>query len=593
MIEHITQEFLDSIRLPDPAGKKLNYLMVMPQIAENDGITYMIPYGFCLVASALKASGRSVTALNLNYKKEPYKLVRRVIAENGIDVIATGGLSGQYAQLKKILDAAKAEKPDIITMVGGGIITADPVNAMKAFGNADYGMIGEGEITINDLAYAIETGGDATSVPGVVLRDGRMGPARKEIENLDMLPFPDYEGMELELLLQNDREAQSWFERNPVGITLSRSCPFQCTFCFHSSGQKYRRRSLDNVFLELDWIIRNWGQKRKLFFIVNDELFVSKLDYLRGFCERIAKYDVHYWIQTRVDTITKEILQLLKDSGCSVVSYGVENVDDGILRSMRKKITRAQIERAFDLANEVGIPAYGNILFGDPAETPESIENNLNWWKEHPEYNIYLINILTFPGTKLYKDACGSGLISDPVQYLIANETELNLTRIPDEEYKILTRRINLFETLVSCGADVSFSGMDMQFDVLRRNLGALSAEGKIAVWPMLYATANALDEIAPEFIANETVYFVNAEPRDTRLQGIERFNKPVYTPDIVRRENIETVLFAFPQRSGYARAKARITDMIRSRYPQVKRVIELSSLLRKPSGHDSEAHER
>ena len=582
MVEHITQEFLDAIRLPSPEGKKLNYLMVMPKIATNDHIMYVMPYGFCLVVSALKASGRNVFTLNLNYKQDPQKLLQSAILEHSIDVVATGGLSGQFAQMKEILDAAKAIKPDIITMIGGGIVTSDPRVAMQAFGNADYGMIGEGEITINALAYALENGEDVRQVPGLVLPDGTITASRAEIANLDMLPFPDYEGLELDELLQDCREAVSWYEKNPVGITLSRSCPYQCTFCFHSSGKHYRKRSLDNVFFEIDWIIKNWASDGKeLYFILNDELFISDMDYLRHFCQRIKEYPtIRYWVQTRVDTITKDVLLMLKESGCTVVSYGVESADNRILKSMRKNITVSQIERAFDLALEVGIPAYGNIIFGDLEEDLDSIQNSLNWWKAHPQYHIFLLHILTFPGTHLYKAACERGIIRDPVQYLISNNTQINVTRMSDELYWETARKIELFQLLTLSGIDVAFSEIEDSAETLRIALERLLDGHPIAIWPAIFSTIDVLYAISPHFVESPDVYFINSNPNDTRLQGIEKFGKDVCQPAVLQEKSIQKVLFAYTQPGSTQRVLGRISKMIAEYYPDVKDMIDRKSVV-------------
>lgn len=103
-------------------------------------------------------------------------MLRQTIIDNSINVVFTGGLSGQYFRLKEIFDAVKLVDPNIITCVGGGIITAEPTVAMEALGSADFGIIGEGEITVNTLAYALENDEDVRQVKGIVLRDNTVPP---------------------------------------------------------------------------------------------------------------------------------------------------------------------------------------------------------------------------------------------------------------------------------------------------------------------------------------------------------------------------------------------------------------------------------
>lgn len=99
MIENITQQFLNLIKLPKLSCKHLNYLIVMPNQADMRS-QYYFPIGMGIVSSSLKASGRTVFTLNLTYKKNPQSLLRQTIIENDIDVVLTGGLSGEYAKLR-------------------------------------------------------------------------------------------------------------------------------------------------------------------------------------------------------------------------------------------------------------------------------------------------------------------------------------------------------------------------------------------------------------------------------------------------------------------------------------------------------------
>lgn len=83
----------------------------------------------------------------------------------------------------------------------------------------------------------------------------------------------------------------------------------------------------------------------------------------------------------------------MKESGCAQVLFGIENVNDYILKSMNKHITLPEIETALKNDYEVGLSAPGVLIFGDPAETQETADNTINWWLAHPEYNIVLTTV--------------------------------------------------------------------------------------------------------------------------------------------------------------------------------------------------------
>jgi radical SAM superfamily enzyme YgiQ (UPF0313 family) len=572
--EHITQEFLDIIKLPNPSGKRLNYLLVMPYYVEDTARIYLFPHGIALVLSALKASGRSVFTLNLNYKENPLELLRRTIVENNIDVVATGGLSGNYEALKSVLDCVKSAKANIVTIVGGGIVTADPIIAMQALETADYGVIGEGEITINELAYALENDLDVSIVAGIVTKFGMITKSRMEIANLDCLPFPDYDGFEFTYLMgEKIYKAGNVLEKSAI-VTASRSCPYNCTFCFHSSGKKYRRRSLDNVFEEIDYIVNKY---KPAILYMNDELFFSNHKIIGEFCERIKKYNIPWSCAGRVDTVNREILQIVKDSGCIALSLGIESADNSILKSMRKNIMVEQIETAFTAAYDVGLEAYGNLIFGDLEETRETIVHSLNWWKAHQNWTIYLFWIYTFPGSHLYKTAIERGIITDPVKYLKDNRMQINVSKMADKEYWDMVVNVELFQWLYGAGIDVDIEALDSC--VIIKKLTDLCASGKVAVWPTILTVAEMLNRISPEFVAHPNTFLVNVNPYEERSKGVfEITGKPLLLPQVIKDNQIEAVLYAFPQVKSTALSE--ITTMIDGLYPSVKRIVTIKDLL-------------
>jgi radical SAM superfamily enzyme YgiQ (UPF0313 family) len=232
--------------------KKLNYLIVMPRFIQNAGDGYSFPLGIAYISSAMKKHGLNVFTLNLNHcDGNIEKILHDEIENNNINVVLTGGLSFQYNTLKHIVDVVNDIDPDVKQIVGGGIITADPITAMTALEHVDFGVIGEGEITICELADVLENGTENfKDVNGIVYKDVnyRITLPRKEIENLDEIPWPDYDGFNMEEYLKCSPGISGLNSDHTVFMISSRSCPFSCTFCFHTVGKKYRVRSMDEFF---------------------------------------------------------------------------------------------------------------------------------------------------------------------------------------------------------------------------------------------------------------------------------------------------------------------------------------------------------
>jgi hypothetical protein len=222
-------------------------------------------------------------------------------------------------------------------------------------------------------------------------------------------------------------------------VIASRSCPYRCTFCFHPSGKKYRRRSLDNVFGEIDMLINRYGARS---IAISDELFSIDRDRILEFCDRIDAYKTPWSVSLRVPDVDRPLLDTMKRTGCTEISYGIESADDRILKSMRKKISVRQIERALDLTFDAGIEVQGGIIFGDAAETADTVAKTLRWYDDHLHFNLNLNMIEVFPGTPLYHQACASGVITDKVDFLRDGCPLINVSKLSDGEYQQLASAI-------------------------------------------------------------------------------------------------------------------------------------------------------
>jgi radical SAM superfamily enzyme YgiQ (UPF0313 family) len=412
----------------------MNYLLVMPKgLGKSPGGYNIFPVGIAYISAYLKMKNVRVTTCNLEYRSENTdRLLKSLIAENGIDVICTSGLSRDFPKVKEVVDKARKIKPNIISVVGGGIISGDPEPAMIAL-DADIGVIGEGEITMCELAHRLDHDLPFQDLPGIIFKKSNNefnSPVRRaEITNLDSIPIPDYAGFDYGNYLES--------QQNDIAfIIASRSCPFSCTFCFHPSGRIYRQRSLDNLFAEIDFLRREYDLRC---FSILDELFATKRQRILEFCERIKKYNVTWALQQRVNDVDSDILRRMRDSGCITISYGIESADNGVLKSMKKQITVEQTEHALDITQEANLDIQGGLIFGDIAETPETARRSLEWNDTHPQYALELNMIHIFPGTPLYAYAVSKGIIKDRVEYLKAGVPLVNLSQLTDQEYKDLS----------------------------------------------------------------------------------------------------------------------------------------------------------
>lgn len=419
----------------------MRILIVLPKFVGQPGQYYLLPVGLPYISAALKQAGFAVECLNLNHEATaPEELIPRVIGERKIDLVLTGGLSAHYHAVRQVLQAARSAGPRVKTMIGGGLLSSEPELIMGALG-PDIGVIGEGEETVVEVARALAQGRSLENVAGLIYREAsgrlRQTLARPAIRDLDRIPFPDYEGFGvdqyLDLQLPNtERDFHPFDLPRRLSIISSRSCPYNCTFCYHPIGNVYRQRSLDNLFQEIEQLI---ARHRINMLIILDELFSVDRDRLREFCRRMRPLGLKWEAQIRVDNIDREMLGMMQDAGCYCISYGLESGSDMVLQSMRKKIRVEQIVRALEMTWEVGIGVQGNFLFGDPAETPDTAAATLDLWLQLKKHNIYMVPVELYPGTGLYKKALEKGVIQDRLAFIEAGCPIENLTEMSQDQF--------------------------------------------------------------------------------------------------------------------------------------------------------------
>jgi len=210
-------------------------------------------------------------------------------------------------------------------------------------------------------------------------------------------------------------------------ILMSRGCPFNCSFCYHSLGG-YRERTINNIIKEIKWAIKKYNIN-----IINilDDSFGIKKERIYEFCNEIKKLNIKWTCQMVVNCVNKEILKKMKDAGCHIISYGFESYNQNILNSMRKPITPEKINFAFKNTLKVGISVQGNFLFGDIAETNETSKETLNYWKKNCLGQLNLSFIQPYPGSEIYNYCLKKGIIKDEIEYIKKASTQeifINMT---------------------------------------------------------------------------------------------------------------------------------------------------------------------
>lgn len=368
------------------------------------------PLGLAYVAAAVRKEGYDVsiidsTALDISHHK-----LGEILQREDPDVIGVTSTTPTIYDAMKTVTIAKEVCPDSITVMGGCHITSLPEETMAECGSLDIGVIGEGEATIVDLLKAYEAKKPFSEVDGIVYRKEdriiRTRP-RRLIENLDEIPFPARD------LLPLDRYTVLG-ERHRLGnILTSRGCPFRCIFCSSSQfyGRRFRARSPKNVVDEIEELI---GKYKISSFEIVDDTFTVDRKRAMAIAEEIIRRGLKIWwaCGSRVDLVTKELLQLLKRAGCGLIYYGIESGSERILGFLKKGITLEQAKCAIRWAKEVGMEVVGSFIIGTPGETKEDVMKTIKFAKESGIDFAQFTAMTPYPGTEVFEVAKKEGLLT-------------------------------------------------------------------------------------------------------------------------------------------------------------------------------------
>ena len=328
------------------------------------------------------------------------------VTEFAPDLAAFTAMTHEIAPAARVAGRLR-ENSGIVTVVGGCHLSALPRETLQEFPTFDFGIAGEGEHGLLGLVKRLQ--GDIPAdcgVPGLVERTPA-GPVAFHAppppltgRELDDLPFPAFH-----LYYGNNRRALAGPEEE-YPIISGRGCPYRCTFCMQALGRVVRHRSAEDICLEMEAAINNFGAHTFNFI---DEIFLSDTPRTRFLLERLISSGLSRRVRwsglTRANLVNRDLVCLARRAGCFRLEMGVESGDDAILRRINKGITVAQVRAAADCIKAAGIELNTYFILGHPGETPDSIDRTRQLAMELNPDNIALGIMVPYPGTEIYRIA--------------------------------------------------------------------------------------------------------------------------------------------------------------------------------------------
>lgn len=262
-------------------------------------------------------------------------------------------------------------------IAGGAHATGFPAH-VKELG-FDYVVVGEGEGAIEGI---IEEKEDWLVAPDPIM-------------NLDKLPYINYDMIDINSyhrLIANEKA---------VSIFSSRGCPYNCAFCSSKAidyGWKYRKRSIGHFLGEIEQIKQKYDIPH---FRIKDDLFTHDIKWLGEFAKNAD--DLRYDCLVRAG-YHKEVPQLLKESGCAMVSIGIESGSNVVLKAMNKGTRRSVNIESIQRMRDAGIKVLIWLIVGFPSETWDTVKETVDMVNEAKPDITTIYPLIPYPGTDVWRN---------------------------------------------------------------------------------------------------------------------------------------------------------------------------------------------
>jgi len=418
-------------------------MRVLLVVYDNDSYIHWFPQGLAYISSVLLKKGYDVKVYSQDLHHYPEEHLTDYLNRNRFDIVGVGVIAGyyQYRKLLAISAAINASKQRPFYIIGGHGPSPEPEYFIRKTG-ADTVVMGEGELTIVELLDALAAEKSLETVTGIAFRDGEkvlVNKRRPLIKDIDSIPFPAYELFPIEYyrLLRMPHVTNRDFV---MPLLSGRGCPFQCTFCYRMD-KGFRPRSNEAIIEEIRFLKNRFGITYIAF---SDELLMTSRERTVSICEDLIgnNLNIKWDCNGRLNFAVPEVLNVMKRSGCVFINYGIEAMDDEVLKNMRKKLTTEQIIKGIEATLKAGISPGYNIIFGNIGDNRDTLNKGVEFLLKYDDgAQMRTIRPVTpYPGCPLYYEAIEKGLLKDcedfyENKHINSDLLAVNFTDLSDDEF--------------------------------------------------------------------------------------------------------------------------------------------------------------
>lgn len=414
----------------------IDILMVFPSGGDLYFTNFKHNLGSAYVIAYLKKHGFDADQFISDESYNVKECVKRIMSYNprvvGFTVYETN-----FMQCALISNGLRTYKSDIIIIFGGPTPSVQSKEILESIRSVDLCVRREGEEIVHELLTNLSKNefnlnqADLSNIKGITFRkedniiinpESNILLSNQSIENyIDKYPSPYLSG-----IIPRSKAF-------PTGTVTARGCNQNCIYCNCAviSKRHIFLHSIKRVIEELTHL------NEFTHFIqpvpINDDSFTILPTRAKKICEAIIESDIKIPLlcTTRCDTVTEELLDLMKQAGFVSIGFSLESAVPRVLKTIGKvspprNIYSQTYDKEIDFiqklkhmtsyARKIGLnKVFVSIMVGLPGETIQDAQKTIEFVKKL-DIDFYTHNLFhIFKGTPIYQDHEKYGYIIKPM----------------------------------------------------------------------------------------------------------------------------------------------------------------------------------
>jgi anaerobic magnesium-protoporphyrin IX monomethyl ester cyclase len=362
------------------------------------------PLGIMYLAAVAREAGHKVQLIDAKSEGLSSESAIALAERFAPDLVGISGFTNEWESFEQLGRLSKQKMPKVTLVGGGPYATSFPKEILQR-APFDYLVLGEGERTFLDLLESLSKDGSPHKVRGLAYRENGViaySPAQPLIEDLDALPIPAYDLLDMDLYTKYITASPIGRRRNMTVMT-ARGCPYRCIYCHNIFGKRFRAKSVDKVIEEWSLLAKTYKIRH---FEICDDIFNFDRDRLMAICDRVVKenLDIRLSFPTglRGDRMDGEMIAALKRAGTVMISYAVESASPRIQTLIKKNVVLDKISRTIKETVRQGIFTHAFFMLGFPDETEEEMKLTLDFALRSNLHTASFFVVTPFKGTELW-----------------------------------------------------------------------------------------------------------------------------------------------------------------------------------------------